>query len=61
MYPLQNYSDQMGGFDFTFTQRYQLYDKIEMKCFNKKMSSNPSHIKKLEQPYVVSNIKEVSS
>ncbi len=53
MYPLQNYSEQMGGFDFDFTQRYDINLSIEIKCFNKKMLSNPYLIKKLVQQYAV--------
>lgn len=58
MYPLQNYAEQMGGFDFSLTQRYSNYITIEINYFNRKMLLNLYHIKKQVQQYAVLNIKE---
>ena len=46
---LKNYAEQMGGFDYTFTQRYN-FSHLETKCLVKKMESNQSHTKKQEPP-----------
>ena len=60
MHPLQNYSEQMGGFNFEFSQRYLFPLTSEINSFNKKMSSNPCHIKRPVPPFVVSSTTEVS-
>lgn len=44
---LQNYAEQMGGFDFSLTQRYQRYN-IETNYFKTKKQSNLRHLKKQE-------------
>ena len=44
---LQSYADQMGGFDFTLTQRY-IPRHSEIKSFKIRKPSKPSLIKKLE-------------
>ena len=44
MYPLQNYAEQMGGFDFSFTQRY-----INHQYFKKLITS----IKKCHQTIIL--------
>jgi hypothetical protein len=36
MYSMQNYADQMGGFDFTLTQRYFNFNSQKLNASIKK-------------------------
>lgn len=58
MYPLQNYAEQMGGFDFSLSQRYSNDLFLETNYFNKKTSSSLYPIKKQALQFAVSNTKE---
>jgi hypothetical protein len=44
---LQNYAQQMGGFDFAFSQRYR-FNHSGTLCLKKKKLSNRFPIKKQE-------------
>ena len=57
---LDSYRQQMGGFDFSNTQRY-LLPYPETKCFRIKMSSRPCPIKKQEPPSSDANLETESS
>jgi len=55
---LQNYAEQMGGFDFTLTQRYPKYH-IEINYLKRKKQSNLYHSKKQVLPLLESNMQMV--
>lgn len=46
---LQQYTEQMGGFDFTLTQRYR-YPYLETNCYRTRTSLNQSPTKKQAPP-----------
>ena len=55
---LQNYAEQMGGFDFSLTQRYPI-SHLEINYFKTKKQSDLNHLKKQEPLLWESNMQMV--